>query len=235
MARGRCSKCKCCRNSLRPDPPNLRQQRYCSEPSCRAARKATPQAKRAGSPGRRTTTTSADLCNSPAARPGERVVPAIGVSPRTAPKDVSTAQALGCIGKTGNFVCSPPQDLLTAQRAVLIGLIAHLVGTPQQDDIARTTDRLLRLGQDILAVRGSGRSAALTAERVVIDYETYARPDPSTQLEDSAHILLFNSNCWTLVPRTMGPRRQVGLREELGVFGGTTRCDRWDRPTKLVR
>jgi hypothetical protein len=49
------------------------------------------------------------------------------------------------------------QDVLTAQPAVLIGLIAHLVGTPLQDDIVRTTGRLLRLGQDILAtsaVRG---------------------------------------------------------------------------------
>jgi hypothetical protein len=50
------------------------------------------------------------------------------------------------------FVRSPLQDLLTAQPAVLIGLIAHLVGTPQQDDIVRTADRLLRLGQDILAM-----------------------------------------------------------------------------------
>jgi hypothetical protein len=38
-----------------------------------------------------------------------------------------------------------------AQPAVLIGLIAHIAGTPLQDEIARTTDRLLRLGQDILA------------------------------------------------------------------------------------
>ena len=46
---------------------------------------------------------------------------------------------------------SPLQEVLTAQPAVLIGLIAHMVGTPLQDDIVRTTDRLLRLGQDILA------------------------------------------------------------------------------------
>jgi hypothetical protein len=38
----------------------------------------------------------------------------------------------------------------------LIGLIAHLVGTPLQDSIVRTTDRLLRLGQDILATGGLG-------------------------------------------------------------------------------
>jgi len=61
-------------------------------------------------------------------------------------------QAIGSIAKTSIFARSPLQDLLTAQPAVLIGLIAHLVGTPQQDDIVRTTDRLLRLGQDILAM-----------------------------------------------------------------------------------
>jgi hypothetical protein len=72
--------------------------------------------------------------------------------PRNAHKDVSITQAIGSIHKTGIFVRSPLQDLLTAQPAVLVGLIAHLVGTPQQDDIVRTTDRLLRLGQDILAM-----------------------------------------------------------------------------------
>ena len=45
----------------------------------------------------------------------------------------------------------PLQEVLIAQPAVLIGLIAHIVGTPLQDDIVRTTGRLLRLGQDILA------------------------------------------------------------------------------------
>ena len=56
------------------------------------------------------------------------------------------------IGKTGISMRSPQQDLLMAQPTVLIGLIARLVGTPQQDDVVRTTDRLLRLGQDILAM-----------------------------------------------------------------------------------
>jgi hypothetical protein len=67
-------------------------------------------------------------------------------------QDVSTAQPVDAARKTDNFVRSPLQDLLTAQPAVLIGLIAHLVGTPLQEDLVRTTDRLLRLGQDILAM-----------------------------------------------------------------------------------
>jgi hypothetical protein len=48
---------------------------------------------------------------------------------------------------------------LSAQPAVLIGLIAHLVGTPLQDDIAHTTARLLRLGNDILATSAGADSA----------------------------------------------------------------------------
>jgi hypothetical protein len=68
------------------------------------------------------------------------------------------AQPLGFAAKTDDIAGSPLQELLLAQPAVLIGLIAHLVGTPLQDDIVRTTDRLLRLGNDILAT-----SAARTA------------------------------------------------------------------------
>ena len=55
------------------------------------------------------------------------------------------------------------QEALIAQPAVLIGLIAHIVGTPLQDDIVRTTDRLLRLGQDILAT-SAARAAMPGAE-----------------------------------------------------------------------
>jgi hypothetical protein len=72
--------------------------------------------------------------------------------PATALQDVSTPQPIDVGSKTDNFGRSPLQEVITAQPAVLIGLIAHLVGTPLQDDLVRTTDRLLRLGQDILAM-----------------------------------------------------------------------------------
>ena len=153
MARGHRRKCKCCRRLFRPDPRNLRHQRYCSQPSCRAARKAASQARWLARP------ENQDYFRGPvqlsrckdwrARHPGYwRKAP----RRRTAHKDVSTAQGLGSIGKTGSFVRSPLQDVLTAQPAVLIGLIAHIVGTPLQDDIDRTIDRLLRIGQDILAM-----------------------------------------------------------------------------------
>src|SRR5713226_1299337 len=54
--------------------------------------------------------------------------------------------------RIGGVDLGQSQDLAdVVAGAVLIGLIGHLVGTPLQDDIVRTTDRLLRLGQDILA------------------------------------------------------------------------------------
>jgi hypothetical protein len=66
----------------------------------------------------------------PASRPARRHPGYWRKSPclRTALKDVSTAQDVGSVGKTGISVHSPLQDLLTAQPTVLIGLIAHLAG-----------------------------------------------------------------------------------------------------------
>src|ERR1700682_899667 len=61
------------------------------------------------------------------------------------------AQPIGSAITTDAVAGSPLQEFLTAQPAVLMVLIAHMAGTPLQDDIVRTTGRLLRLGQDILA------------------------------------------------------------------------------------
>jgi hypothetical protein len=133
MARGRRRKCKCCRKLFRPDPRNLRHQRYCSEPSCRAARKAASQARWLAQP------ENHDYFRGPVHLARSRAWRARppgywrkSPRPRTASKDVSTTQTIGSIGKTGIFVRSPLQDLLTAQPAVLIGLIARLVGAPEK-------------------------------------------------------------------------------------------------------
>ena len=45
MARGDRRKCNCCLKLFRPDPRNLRHQRYCSATGCRAASKAASQAR----------------------------------------------------------------------------------------------------------------------------------------------------------------------------------------------
>ena len=166
MARGRRRKCKCCRKLFRPDPRNLRHQRYCSERSCRAARKAASQARWLAQPENHDYFRGpVHLARNRAWRTRHPGYWRKSQRPGTAPKDVSTTQAIGSIGKTGIFVRSPLQDLITAQPAVLIGLIAHLVGTPQQDDIVRTADRLLRLGQDILAMSEGPAGAPPCARR----------------------------------------------------------------------
>jgi hypothetical protein len=153
MARGRRRKCRCCRRLFRPDPGNRRHQRYCSAPRCRRASKAASQARWLALPDNR------DYFRD--AWHGARVRAWRSRNPgywrkvqrrATALQDVQTAQPVDPAGKTDNFVRLPLQDLVMAQEAVLIGLIAHLVGTPLQDDLVRTTDRLLRLGQDILAI-----------------------------------------------------------------------------------
>jgi hypothetical protein len=153
MPRGRRRKCKCCLKLFRPDPCNRRHQRYCSAPRCRRASKAASQARWLSKPENqryfRDPWHVARVHAWRSRNPGYwRRVQRRAI----ALQDVSTAQPVDAARKTDNFVRSPLQDLLTAQPAVLIGLIAHLVGTPLQEDLVRTPDRLLRLGQDILAM-----------------------------------------------------------------------------------
>jgi hypothetical protein len=155
MARGHRRKCKCCRELFHPDPRNLPYQRYCSKPRCRAASKEASQTRWLAKPENR------EYFRDPwhaervrawrASNPGywrkaRRSAPAL--------QDASTAQVPDSATKTANRVASPLQEAITAQPAVLIGLIAHLVGTPVQEEIAHATERLLRLGQDILAMSG---------------------------------------------------------------------------------
>ena len=159
MARGDRRKCKCCLKLFRPDPRNRRHQRYCSTPACRRASKAASQERWLAKP------ENHDYFRGPvhvarvrrwrSAKPGywRRAR-----RPGRALQDVSMAQAVGSAVETADFVRSPLQDVISAQPAVLIGLIAHIVGTPLQEDIVRTTDRLLRLGRDILALSQSPRS-----------------------------------------------------------------------------
>ena len=167
MGNGERRKCRCCLRLFRPDPRNRRHQRYCSAPDCRAASKATSQARWLAKP------ENADYFRGPVnvARvkawrlhhPGywhkrRCVGPAL--------QDLSRAQPIDSAIKTGDIACSPLQEILAAQPAVLIGLIAHIVGTPLQDEIFRTTDRLLRLGQDILATPATGVAAEPGRDRL---------------------------------------------------------------------
>lgn len=153
MARGERRKCKCCLKLFRPDPRNRRHQRYCSAPACKAASKAASQARWLAVPENQTYFSGpihvARVRAWRSHHPGYwRRAHAL--------QDLSIAQSIDSSKEKGNFAEAPLQELLMAQPAVLIGLIAHLVGTPLQDPIVRTTHRLLRLGQDILATSAIG-------------------------------------------------------------------------------
>ena len=152
MAGGNRRKCRCCLKLFRPDPRNRRHQRYCSAPACRAASKAASQARWLTRPENHgyfhgpenVARVQAWRSRHPGYwRRGRGISPAL--------QDLSMAQPFDPPDKTADSIGLPLQEVVVAQPAVLIGLIAHIVGTPLQDDIARTTDRLLRLGQDILA------------------------------------------------------------------------------------
>jgi hypothetical protein len=132
---------------------------------CHAAgRPAKSRAKPAGSQHRTTKTTSKDRRTSHGCASGGRATPGIGAGPI---QDHSLAQPIDFSGEVDDLTRPALQDVLAEQPAVLIGLIAHLVGTPLQDSIVRTTDRLLRLGQDILATAATG--------------EGRQRPEPRTR------------------------------------------------------
>jgi hypothetical protein len=165
MARGDHRKCKHCLKLFHPDARNRNRQRYCSAPACRAASKALSQARWLAAP------ENQDYFRGP-----ENVLrvrlwrsrhPGYWRKKRrteTALQDLSAEQPIGSAIKTANPASPLLQDLLIEQPAVLIGLIAHIVGTPLQDDIMRATERLLRLGQDILATSaffGSTRAASI--------------------------------------------------------------------------
>jgi hypothetical protein len=157
MARGERRRCKNCLKFFRPDPRNRRHQRYCSTPACKAASKKASQARWLSA------AENQNYFRGPIhvdrVRAWRSDHPGYWRRGR-ALQDLSIAQTIASTIETSNLRDRPLQDLLAAQPAVLIGLIAHLVGTPLQDPIARTTHRLLRLGQDILATSAIGAAAS---------------------------------------------------------------------------
>jgi hypothetical protein len=164
MARGDRRKCKCCLKLFRPDPRNRHHQRYCSAPTCKASSKAASQARW------RATPENQDYFRGPvnvarvqAWRTRHPGYWRGGRGAGAALQDVSMAQPIDLTIETADAARSPLQDVLSAQPAVLIGLIAHIVGSPLQDEIVRTTGRLLRLGQDILAT-SAARAATLVPD-----------------------------------------------------------------------
>jgi hypothetical protein len=153
--------CLFCGKFFRADPRNTKHQKYCSEPSCRKASKAASRSTWLLKAENRDYFCGAEnvarVQSWRAAHPGywRRPRGQRGASSEGAGtlQDLCPTQPLE-IAKDSQNVPEPAlQDLWRAQPAVLIGFIAQFTGSTLQDDIARSTRRLIELGDDILAGR----------------------------------------------------------------------------------
>ena len=168
MSKRRRRKCRNCGQLFRPDPRNVRHQRYCSAPACRRASKAASQRRwLAKAPNR-------DYFRGPehvarvrawrAAHPGHARKSS---SRRRALQEHSSTQPVDIHTESCDLTAHALQDASRAQALVLTGLIAHLTGAALQEDIALTSRRLQQLALDIAARDPNGR-------------ETIAVPAPPT-------------------------------------------------------
>ena len=153
MKRQRRRKCRCCKHLFKPDPRNLRHQRYCSKAACRKASKAQSQrlwlSKKENQDYFRGPDQVARVQAWRQAHPRywRKKMPPTGPPLQ----DHSLTQIFDNNKKTATLNTPPLQESLFAEPAVLVGLIAHISGLALQDDIAVTSHRLLRLGRHILA------------------------------------------------------------------------------------
>jgi hypothetical protein len=154
MKHQRQRKCLCCCELFQADPRNLRHQQYCSKAACRKVSKAASQRRWLAKAENR------DYFRGPEnvarvqawrkAHPGYRQR---GATQGAALQENCHAQAIETKAESEHWVATALQDDWVSQPAVLIGLIAHITDSALQDDIARSTRRLLQLGQDILSGR----------------------------------------------------------------------------------
>src|SRR5262249_46182413 len=143
-----------------------------------AGRRGRPNARPAGSLVRRTTTTSAAPFTSPATGPGERVIPAIGARLHTPAMRIKTSQQRKLLVPLINehFYA------LTATRSLNgATCCSDWLNCPSRRDSATRRHRphhrpfVTSRPRHSRHVARPTHAAALTAEAVVIDYETYAR------------------------------------------------------------
>ncbi len=165
MAHRGLPKCLYCGNLFRPDPRNARHQKYCCEPVCRKASQAASRRAWRAKPENQDYFRGAE--NVARVRAWRAAHPGYWQRPRgqrvqkpTALQAVCRAQPIE-INHDSPILVRPAlqdalQDLLSFQPAVWIGFIAQFTGSALQDDIARTSRRLVKLGQDILAGRVEG-------------------------------------------------------------------------------
>ena len=152
MSQQRCRKCRHCRGLFRPDPRNLRHQRFCPKSPCRRASKAESQRRWLAKPDNR------DYFRGPENVERARAwrTDHAGYWRRSSPHIASVLQEHPLTQPTDNhdesvsLMNSPLQELSHAQPLVLMGLIAQLTGAALQEDIAKASRKLQHLANDIL-------------------------------------------------------------------------------------
>ena len=153
MKRQRQRKCWGCGALFRPDPRNVRHQRYCSAPACRQASEAASQRQWLSQPENQDY--FRDAQNVARVQRWREQHPGYwrrsGAREGGALQDDSCARAVETKDELPYLISDALQEVMAAQPAVLIGLIAHLSDSALQEDIALSTRRLLQLGQDILS------------------------------------------------------------------------------------
>jgi len=131
MNKHRRRKCLHCGELYRPDPRNLRHQRYCSQPQCRKASKAASQRRWLAKAQNRDYFRGA--ANVERVRAWRAAHPGYwrraGAQSTSALQEDSLAQPIETHEKSRTLTTPALQDLLYAQPVVLIGLIANLTGT----------------------------------------------------------------------------------------------------------
>jgi len=155
--RRRRRRCRHCRELYTPDPRNLRHQEYCAKAECRGASKAARQRRWLSKPENR------DYFRGPAnvdrVRRWRKVHPGYwrgkGAQSSGALQDDLSAKRPENIDESHSLNADALQDDFWREPALLVGLIASLSGHALQDDIAATSRRFVRLGQDILG-KGPG-------------------------------------------------------------------------------
>jgi hypothetical protein len=152
MSQQRRRKCRHCGALFRPDPRNIRHQRFCSKPPCRRASKAASQRRWLAKADNRDYFRGAENVERVRAwrsdHPGywRRSSPSTG----SALQEHSLTQATDNHNESASLMNATLQELSRAQPLVLMGLIAQLTGAALQEDIVLASRRLQHLANDIL-------------------------------------------------------------------------------------
>jgi len=157
-------RCRHCGTFFYPNPRNIRNQRYCSEPDCRKASKLTSQRRWA----RKNRTYFRDKANVARVQAWREEHPGYSKSRLKKSEKVSKEPLQDSsisplqdltIDKTvknqvvnERFTSQTLRDLIPSQPLVLIGLIAKLTGFTLQDSIDSYTRNLIILANDILSL-----------------------------------------------------------------------------------